>query len=173
MTRQEYNKSPKTCKRCGVHIPFKQRANTFCGSSCAASFVNPLKPKRKKTRPCARCALVTDNPKFCSPECSEAHRREQSEARVGTNQLVDVRVIKRVLLEQRGPKCEICRNDTWQGKPLPMVLDHINGDWEDHQLGNLRLLCSNCDSQTPTYKAKNKGKGRHSRRERYAAGKSY
>ncbi|WIM86214.1 hypothetical protein PT015_14985 [Candidatus Mycobacterium wuenschmannii] len=38
---------------------------------------------------------------------------------------------------------------------------------------NLRLICPNCDSQLPTYKARNRGSGRHYRRQRYANGQSY
>jgi hypothetical protein len=37
---------------------------------------------------------------------------------------------------------------------------------------NLRLICPNCDSQLPTFKMRNRGRGRHSRRQRYADGKS-
>src|SRR6266540_5330922 len=44
---------------------------------------------------------------------------------------------------------------------------------EYHSLDNLRLICPNCHAQTETYKAKNMGRGRHYRRERYAKGKSY
>ena len=53
------------------------------------------------------------------------------------------------------------------------VLDHIDGNSENNWRSNLRLVCPNCDSQLPTYKAKNKGSGRHVRRTRYAEGKSY
>lgn len=52
-------------------------------------------------------------------------------------------------------------------------MDHIDGNSENNDLDNLRLICCNCDAQTSTYKAKNIGKGRHYRRQRYAEGKSY
>jgi len=80
---------------------------------------------------------------------------------------------KRYLVEKRGNKCEICGIENWNNKNLTMILDHINGDSLDNKLFNLRLVCPNCDSQLPTYKNKNKGNGRHSRRKRYAEGKSY
>lgn len=44
----------------------------------------------------------------------------------------------------------------WMNKPIPLVLDHINGDGLDDRLENLRLVCCNCDAQLPTYKSKNK-----------------
>lgn len=40
----------------------------------------------------------------------------------------------------------------WQSKPMPLILDHKNGVNNDNRLENLRFVCSNCDSQLPTYK---------------------
>jgi len=63
---------------------------------------------------------------------------------------VKKKIIQRNLIEY---KCEICNNDgNWLGSPLPIILDHINGVNNDNRLSNLRFLCSNCDSQQPTYK---------------------
>lgn len=66
------------------------------------------------------------------------------------------RLIKAGLLENRCAMCGLLPE--WQGKPLVMRLDHINGIRNDHRLDNLRLLCPNCDSQTPTFAGRNKGK---------------
>jgi hypothetical protein len=48
----------------------------------------------------------------------------------------------------------------WRGRPLVLVLDHINGDRYDYRLPNLRLLCPNCNSQQPTFAGRNKGRYR-------------
>lgn len=63
------------------------------------------------------------------------------------------RLIKEGIKE---PKCEICGNSEWCGKPIPLQLDHIDGDSHNHVLENLRLICPNCHAQTETYCGKNK-----------------
>ena len=62
------------------------------------------------------------------------------------------RLLKQKILEY---KCEDCGiKDTYNGKPISLQLDHKNGINNDNRVCNLRLLCPNCHSQTPTYAGK-------------------
>lgn len=67
------------------------------------------------------------------------------------NRLVEVGIKKN--------KCEECGISEWNGKPLNMILDHIDGNPHNHKLENLRMLCPNCDSQMDTFCGKNKAGG--------------
>ena len=55
-------------------------------------------------------------------------------------------------------KCSICNVTSWQGQPISLQLDHMNGDNTDQRLDNLRFLCPNCHSQTSTWGNKKRTK---------------
>lgn len=41
--------------------------------------------------------------------------------------------------------CELCGQDeSWRGRSMSLVLDHINGIPDDNRLANLRIVCPNC-----------------------------
>jgi len=53
--------------------------------------------------------------------------------------------------------CAVCRLEPfWNGEPLVLVIDHINGVNNDNRRENLRWLCPNCNSQTPTFAGRNR-----------------
>ncbi len=54
--------------------------------------------------------------------------------------------------------CQKCNLSEWMGEPIPLQLEHNDGDCTNNRLGNLSILCPNCHAQTSTYAGKNKGK---------------
>ncbi len=68
--------------------------------------------------------------------------------------------LREKLIEEgyKDERCEQCRHTTWQGRPIPLELDHVDGDRTNNHLGNLRLLCPNCHALTPTYRGRNIGR---------------
>lgn len=48
--------------------------------------------------------------------------------------------------------CELCgQGEIWRGERMALVLDHANGVPDDNRLGNLRILCPNCNATLPTH----------------------
>lgn len=61
------------------------------------------------------------------------------------------KLAKRLIARGRPYRCEWCGIDSWRGTKLVLHLDHANGVNNDNRVENLRFLCPNCHSQTPTY----------------------
>lgn len=73
--------------------------------------------------------------------------------------------IKRYLRRKFKDKCCLCgwsRVNSKTGQ-VPLVADHIDGNWRNNVESNLRLICPNCDALSPTYAGLNRGNGRGNR----------
>ena len=132
-----------------------------------------MNPKKPRT-PCIVCGKepYKSSYKFCSNACQQEYQYRQYIAEWKTGKKTGLSStgivtgpIKRFLREKYNNKCCVCG---WSEINLktgvaPLIADHIDGDWKNNTEDNLRLLCPNCDSLTPTFSALNKGKGRENR----------
>jgi 5-methylcytosine-specific restriction endonuclease McrA len=167
-----YNLNPKKCIRCNATIPYIKRGLKFCTRSCGTSHTNLNRIRTKKLRPkCLNCdnRLKIRSTKYCSLKCMQNYAWKAWILKVEEigyfegytpNQSGSaIRRIKRFYIEKYGHNCMICKTKEWQNKPIPLILDHINGKSDNWNLDNLRIICPNCDALLPTYGGRNKGNG--------------
>jgi len=132
-----FEASAKVCPKCGKRLTYAQRFNTFCSQSCSASTHNNSR-KRYSCRFCGtpvRCDL-----RYCGPVCKlAAYKARRSLESAGSDASR-----RRILIEERGRFCEVCQHNSWMGQPIPIELDHIDGNSDNNGRDNLRL-CSNLD----------------------------
>jgi len=163
------------CQQCNQPIKSKY-AKKFCSSSCSASYNNKgvCRVDKKPRRDCLCCGKKVSEPvaKYCSISCQQEYQWKQKIPLIENGNGSSSQV-KRYLLETKGHQCNKCGNTEWNGQPIPIELEHIDGNSENNSIDNVELLCPNCHAQTPTYKGANRGNGRHYRRKRYANGLSY
>lgn len=64
----------------------------------------------------------------------------------------NVGLLRAALIRLHGQQCWRCRNTEWQGSPIPLELEHVDGDRTNNDLANLSLLCCNCHALTSTWR---------------------
>ena len=130
----------------------------------------PKKPRKK----CLGCSKETPRAgyKYCSNVCQIEHQYESyiKKWKAGEEsglQSIGVvsRHIKRYLRRKFENRCCLCGWAKVNPKTglVPLVADHVDGNWRNNREANLRLLCPNCDALTSTYAGLNRGNGRKNR----------
>ena len=183
------------CENCGKIFSSRIAENRKCCShSCAATINNKKYPKRTKEqfidengkiidkKYCKYCGkfLCDVRNTYCNNTCKSNHIKKSIFNQIENNTISGStsnksRRCKKYLIEKHGEKCMKCDwneiNPT--SNKIPIEIEHIDGNSDNCELNNMILLCPNCHSLTPTFRALNKGNGRHNRMERYKNGKSY
>ena len=160
-----------TCENCQTTITEKYGSGRFCSAKCARGFSTKSKRdeiNKKVSEKLTGKRLSPSHPwvnhSGLSPEAqrkaaeslkkNSATRREQRIAAGHWDDLSFKDRKARVLIEQHH-QCMICLIDEWQGKPIALHYDHIDGNNENNARSNVRCICPNCHSQTETYAGRN------------------
>jgi hypothetical protein len=170
-TFSKEQKETRTCGNCDItFIVGILNPRKFCGSSCAAKFSNKFR-YNKLTHPkysCLQCSeKIYKGRKYCSNVCANKHHKEEFFNKIENGDVtLNEKHYKDYLKGKYGNKCMECE---WNKiNPItgnvPIQLEHMDGNSDNNSLDNLKLLCPNCHSLTPTYGALNKGNGRDSKR---------
>ena len=59
----------------------------------------------------------------------------------------------------KGHRCENCGLTSWMNQPISLEVHHVDGDYLNNDIDNLKLLCPNCHSLTDNYRGKNINSG--------------
>lgn len=142
------------CNKCGKEHDGSFGSGKFCSRACANSRIRTEETKKKISEGILKSEwwLKCDYSHNSSDEKIEK-QRETWKAKRNFN-TAHIFSIKKWLKEERGHKCEECGVEEWNGKRLPMEVDHIDGNTKNNDLTNLKVLCPNCHSQTPTWRKK-------------------
>ena len=163
------------CERCSNEHDGSYASGRFCSSKCARGFATQNKRTEISRKVSKR--LQGDRRGFCK-NCKKEYIKPDRWARrrcprcpdgrwkfVPFEELKTDASRKLRLLQERGHRCERCKETMWMGQPIPIELDHIDGHPEHNEKENLRLICPNCHAQTPTYRGANVGKHNGTKRQ--------
>lgn len=149
------------CEKCKNEHNGLYGSGRFCGATCARSFATSfhrdlingkrsLALKGKPSNGRGWVAVRTPEVRKKAILTMQKNRMMLPFEKLG-NEYKRIRI-----LEEQENKCLICKiPPIWNEKKLVFHLDHIDGNKHDESRENLRLLCPNCHSQTPTWCSKN------------------
>ena len=157
----------RNCLQCNNEfVVTKNCEKKFCDNSCSAKFNNRLRNSIVKT--CLNCEKeIKHHRHFCTKECEFIFRKNEFYIKIeaGDTTLYE-KHYKDYLIKKYGDKCMKCgwcEKNNITGN-VPIQLEHIDGNSDNNSLDNLKLLCPNCHSLTPTFGNLNRGNGRENRR---------
>jgi len=159
------------CKKCGIEFEPRTGYKNYCGDKCKNSRNFSDSAKQKKSFATSKMWSEgklkdvnwkeVNNEKEKIEKCKE-HWLQDLKKRIETGDKIWIGTIKKFLVVQNGHSCMMCGLNHPKTGKVPLEIDHIDGDKNNNELTNLRILCPNCHSQTDTWRFKNTYKKRRS-----------
>lgn len=151
------------CENCSSSHSGSYGSGRFCDAKCARGF--STKSSRSEINRKVSSSLKgrsLSRPGFKHSEETKILLRQKKlqltieQARNKPFDALSKSARKTVVLEEQNRKCLECGlGEIWNGKKLTLQIDHIDGNNQNNVRENLRGLCPNCHTQTPTYGSKN------------------
>jgi 5-methylcytosine-specific restriction endonuclease McrA len=155
----------KLCKKCNKEFtPTKGYVN-YCGPICRSG--REQTPEMLKKKSISNKKHWKDGGVFRNMDWDMLNNRPEkikvtlevwflkAEQRILNGEQLNNETTKKYLIEKHGHKCWGCEATEWQGEKLHLEMDHIDGNNKNNDINNIRILCPNCHSITPTWRYKN------------------
>ena len=168
---KQFNKLPSAIKRTN---------HNFCSRSCAATF-NGRKRKgpyfsERRNALYSKAAMLREEEysyhtigqmidipwstvskwvKSVPHDSQKVKERIAAKKRSTFEEAINKGTIRKILIRERGHKCEGCSRVTWIGQPIPIELHRMKKkSYKDCSRNELKLLCNNCHALTFNWKGK-------------------
>jgi hypothetical protein len=125
---------------------------------CSAQFNKNRKNTGTVFNTCLHCKSLIQKRYniFCDNNCRKGFLALKRKTKIESGNCSESHLLKEYIKQTNNDNCAICGQlPTHNNLPLTLQLDHIDGNSDNNKLENLRLLCPNCHTQTPTFKSRN------------------
>ena len=155
----------KLCKKCGTEFTPGNGLLNFCSQKCTKGREQTPEMSQKKREK----TLIHWEPdgKFRKYDWDTLNKGAtkikkslerwyvKADIRVQNGEPLCDETTKKYLIEKHGHECWECGVTEWRGEKLHLEMDHIDGNNKNNDIDNIRILCPNCHSITPTWRYKN------------------
>lgn len=143
------------CQKCGKEFEnySKHGLKKCCSKECSHSRVFSDEAKHKK-----RLAQLGRKPKPPRDKAAWAAKIKESHLQkylAAPFEELGCENRRRRVFEEQDHRCNRCGLLTWLEQPIPLELEHKDGNNKNNLRENLEGLCPNCHAQTHTWRGRN------------------
>lgn len=145
------------CEYCLAEHDGSFATGRFCNRKCSNGFSTKAKRKEINEKVSGRMSGKKPSSKdYDNLLVSRARITEEYYEKLLKLDFKDVprNAIRIVVLLEQDFSCHHCTLKEWYGEPIVLELDHEDGNKNNNSRENLRALCPNCHSLTPTWRGK-------------------